>query len=182
DNGRKREDSVRDIGALLDWVAEQPELDENRVIVYGGSYGGYMVLASLVHYDERILGGINSVGISDFITFLENTEAYRRDLRRVEYGDERDPEMRAFLEKISPLKNAERISSPLFVAQGLNDPRVPASESEQIVSRIRENGGEVWYLLAKDEGHGFSRKSNRDFFQAASVLFFRRLFERDVVQ
>lgn len=182
DNGRKREDSVRDIGALLDWVAEQPELDENRVIVYGGSYGGYMVLASLVHYDERLLGGINSVGISDFITFLENTEAYRRDLRRVEYGDERDPEIRAFLEKISPLKNAERISSPLFVAQGLNDPRVPASESEQIVSRIRENGGEVWYLLAKDEGHGFSRKSNRDFFQAASVLFFRRLFERDVVQ
>lgn len=177
DNGLKREDSVRDIGALLDWIAEQPELDENRVIVYGGSYGGYMVLASLVHYDERLLGGINSVGISNFVTFLENTEAYRRDLRRVEYGDERDPEMREFLESISPLNNADRITSPLFVAQGLNDPRVPAGESEQIVRSVRENGGEVWYLLAKDEGHGFSRKANRDYFQAASVLFLRRLFE-----
>ncbi len=176
DNGVLREDSVRDIGALLDWIATQPDLDEERVIVYGGSYGGYMVLASLVHYDDRLLGGVSIVGISNFATFLENTEAYRRDLRRVEYGDERDPAMREFLEGISPLNNAEQISSPLFVAQGFNDPRVPYTESEQIVREVRGNGGEVWYLLAMDEGHGFAKKPNRDYFQAATVMFFREQF------
>ena len=177
DNGRLREGSVRDIGALLDWIETRPDLDQSRVVVYGGSYGGYMVLASLVHYDERLVGGVNIVGISSFVTFLENTEAYRRDLRRAEYGDERDPEMRAFLEEISPLNNAERITSPLFVAHGYNDPRVPWTEAEQIVRTVRDNGGEVWYLLAMNEGHGFARKSNRDFFQAATVMFFRQLFE-----
>jgi dipeptidyl aminopeptidase/acylaminoacyl peptidase len=177
DNGKLREDSVRDIGALLDWIATQPDLDAERVIVYGGSYGGYMVLASLVHYDERLLGGVSIVGISNFVTFLENTESYRRDLRRVEYGDERDPEMRAFLEDISPLNNAEQISSPLFVAQGYNDPRVPYTESEQIVEAVRANDVPVWYLLAMDEGHGFARKSNRDYFQAATVMFFETLFQ-----
>jgi protease II len=177
DNGVLREDSVRDIGALLDWIETRDELDHERVIVYGGSYGGYMVLASLVHYDERLLGGVSVVGISNFVTFLENTEAYRRDLRRVEYGDERDPEMRAFLESISPLNNVERIRSPLFVAQGYNDPRVPYTESEQIVAALRANEVPVWYLLAMDEGHGFAKKPNRDYFQAATVLFFRKLFE-----
>lgn len=176
DNGRLREDSVRDIGALLDWIAAQPDLDEDRVVVYGGSYGGYMVLASLVHFDERLQGGVSIVGISNFVTFLENTESYRRDLRRVEYGDERDPEMRAFLQEISPLTNAARITSPLFVAQGYNDPRVPYTESEQIVAAVRENGREAWYLLAMDEGHGFSKKTNRDYFQAATIMFLRGLF------
>jgi dipeptidyl aminopeptidase/acylaminoacyl peptidase len=176
DNGKLREDSVKDIGALLDWIAAQPDLDQERVIVYGGSYGGYMVLASLVHYDDRLLGGVSVVGISNFVTFLENTESYRRDLRRVEYGDERDPEMRAFLEAISPLNNAEQITSPLFVAQGFNDPRVPYTESEQIVREVRGNGVEVWYLLAMDEGHGFAKKPNRDYFQAATSMFFRELF------
>lgn len=179
DNGVLREDSVRDIGALLDWIAAQPELDQDRVIVYGGSYGGYMVLASLVHYDARLLGGVSIVGISNFVTFLENTEAYRRDLRRVEYGDERDPAMREFLEQISPLNNAGQISSPLFVAQGFNDPRVPYTESEQIVQEVRGNGGEVWYLLAMDEGHGFAKKTNRDYFQAATAMFFREQFDGD---
>ncbi len=179
DNGMKREDSVKDIGALLDWIAAQPDLDAERVIVYGGSYGGYMVLASLVHYNDRLLGGIDIVGISNFVSFLENTESYRRDLRRAEYGDERDAEMRAHLEKISPLSRMGEVSRPLFVAQGLNDPRVPASEAEQVVEAVRGNGGEVWYLLAKDEGHGFAKKVNRDYFQAASALFMQRLFERD---
>jgi len=177
DNGALREDSVRDIGALLDWIELQPDLDADRVIVFGGSYGGYMVLASLVHYDARLLGGVSVVGISNFVTFLENTESYRRDLRRLEYGDERDPEMRAHLERISPLNNAEKIRSPLFVAQGYNDPRVPYTEAEQIVRAVRNNGLDAWYLLAMDEGHGFAKKQNRDYFLAATVLFFQSLFE-----
>lgn len=174
DNGERREDSVKDIGALLDWVAERPELDESRVGVFGGSYGGYMVLASMVHFGDRLRAGVDVVGISSFVTFLENTEDYRRDLRRAEYGDESDPEMRAFLERISPLNNAHRIDKPLFVAQGANDPRVPASEAEQIVERVRANDNEVWYLLFADEGHGFRKKSNSDYFTAATMLFWQQ--------
>jgi dipeptidyl aminopeptidase/acylaminoacyl peptidase len=172
DNGFLREDSVRDIGALLDWIAEQPDLDETRVAVYGGSYGGYMVLASSVHYSDRLKAAVDIVGISSFVTFLENTESYRRDLRRVEYGDERDPEMRAHLEKISPLNNVEKIDVPMFVVQGQNDPRVPVTEAEQIVAALREQGSPVWYMNALNEGHGFRRKENRDLFQEATVLFF----------
>ena len=179
DNGFNREDSVRDIGALLDWIAEQPELDENRVVVYGGSYGGYMVLASLVHYSDRLAGGVNIVGISNFVTFLENTEGYRRDLRRAEYGDERDPEMRAHLEAISPANQAERITAPLFIIQGANDPRVPASEAEQILAAVREAGGDPWYLLALDEGHGFRKKSNRDFQRETETLFLQEVLGLD---
>ncbi len=171
DNGFNREDSVRDIGALIDWVAEQPELDPDRVVVYGGSYGGYMVLASLTHYSDRLAGGINIVGISNFVTFLENTNGYRRDLRRAEYGDERDPEMYDFLQEISPANNADQITAPLFIIQGANDPRVPASEAEQILAAVREAGGDPWYLLALDEGHGFAKKSNRDFQRQAETLF-----------
>ena len=174
DDGFKREDSVKDIGALLDWIEAQPELDAERVAVYGGSYGGYMVLASMIHFNDRLRAGVDVVGISNFVTFLTNTKDYRRDLRRVEYGDERDPAMRAHFEKISPTARAGEIQKPLFIAQGLNDPRVPASESEQMVREIRESGGDVWYLLAKDEGHGFRKRANRDFFQAAVVLFFER--------
>lgn len=171
DNVFLREHSVFDIGALLDWVAEQPDLDENRVVVYGGSYGGYMVLASLMHFSDRLAGGINIVGISNFVTFLENTAGYRQDLRRVEYGDERIPEVREFLESISPTNNAHRITAPLFIIQGANDPRVPASEAEQILTAVREAGGDPWYLLALDEGHGFARQSNRDFQREAETLF-----------
>jgi dipeptidyl aminopeptidase/acylaminoacyl peptidase len=174
DNGYVREDSVKDIGALLDWVAKQPELDAARVAVIGGSYGGYMVLASLTHYNDRLRAGIDIVGISNFVTFLTNTQDYRRDLRRVEYGDERDPAMKAHLEKISPTTNAHRITRPMLVAQGANDPRVPASEAEQIVATIRKQGGDVWYLLAKDEGHGFAKKANRDYYQNAVILFLQQ--------
>ncbi|WP_242108827.1 S9 family peptidase [Luteimonas aquatica] len=174
DNAEKREDSVKDIGALLDWIGQQPELDARRVGVTGGSYGGYMTLASLVHYSDRIRAGIDLVGISDFVTFLNNTESYRRDLRRVEYGDERVPEMRATFERISPLKNAGKIRSPLFVAQGKNDPRVPYTEAEQIAKAVRGNGQPVWFLMFDDEGHGFKKKSNSDYYTAASVLFWQR--------
>ena len=143
DNGFRREDSVKDIGALLDWIARQPELDAERVGVSGGSYGGYMVLASMTHYNARIRAGIDVVGISHFGTFLKNTESYRRDLRRAEYGDERIPEMAAFHDRIAPLNNAHRITRPLFVAHGYNDPRVPWTEAEQIVKAVRSNGGEA---------------------------------------
>lgn len=173
DNGFKREDSVKDIGALLDWIDTRPDLDGGRVAVYGGSYGGYMVLASLVHYSDRLRGGVDIVGISNFVTFLENTQDYRRDLRRVEYGDERDPEMRAHLEKISPNNNAERITAPLFVAQGENDPRVPVTESAQIVRDVRAAGYDVWYMNALNEGHGFRKKENRDLYNEIVALFFK---------
>ncbi len=125
DNGDKREDAARDIGALLDWIATQPQLDKNRVAIYGASYGGYIVLASAVLYSDRLKAGIDVVGISNFVTFLENTVDYRRELRRHEYGDERDPEMRSFLEQISPLNNVDRIGIPLLVVQGRNDPSRP---------------------------------------------------------
>jgi dipeptidyl aminopeptidase/acylaminoacyl peptidase len=176
DNGFKREDSVKDIGALLDWIATQPDLDPTRVVVYGGSYGGYMVLASMTNYNDRLAGGVDIVGISNFTTFLKNTQGYRRDLRRVEYGDERIPEMAAFHERIAPLNNAAKITKPLFVIQGANDPRVPISEADQIVSRVRGNGGEVWYMVAKDEGHGFAKKVNRDAQREAETLFFQKVF------
>ncbi|MSP91417.1 MAG: S9 family peptidase [Myxococcales bacterium] len=162
DNGIRREDSVADIGALLDWAATQPDLDAKRAAVYGGSYGGYMVLASLVKFGDRLRAGIDIVGISNFVTFLENTQAYRRDNRRAEYGDERDPAMRTWMQQASPLTHAGRIRSPLFVVQGANDPRVPQSEAEQLVAAVKQAGKAVWYLLARDEGHGFQKKANRD--------------------
>jgi dipeptidyl aminopeptidase/acylaminoacyl peptidase len=174
DNGFKREDSVKDIGALLDWIATQPDLDASRVLVTGGSYGGYMTLAVSTLYPDRIAGAIDVVGISHFVTFLNNTESYRRDLRRVEYGDERDPAMRAHLEKISPLTNAALIKKPLFVIQGKNDPRVPYTEAEQIVAKVREGGTPVWYLRADNEGHGFQKKENQDFQFYATVLFMQQ--------
>ncbi len=174
DNGMKREESVKDIGALLDWIAQQPELDASRVMVTGGSYGGYMTLAVATHYNDRIRCGLDVVGISNFNTFLKNTESYRRDLRRVEYGDERDTAMYAFLEKISPLTNAGKITKPLFIVQGGNDPRVPRTEAVQMADKVKANGGEVWYLEAKDEGHGFRKKANADFQRYATVMFMRK--------
>ena len=175
DNGTLREDAVKDIGSLLVWIGLQPLFDRDHVVTMGSSYGGYMSLASLVAYSDRLRGGVDVVGISNFVSFLSNTAAYRQDLRRVEYGDERDPKMRAFLNRISPLNSATSIRKPLLVVQGLNDPRVPASESQQMVWRIRSNGGEVWYLAAKDEGHGFRKKVNRDVYLETVAQFLRRL-------
>lgn len=171
DNGMKREDSVKDIGALLDWIATQPDLDASRVVVAGGSYGGYMSLAVATTYSDRIAGSIDIVGIANFVTFLERTETYRRDLRRVEYGDERDPAMRAFLERASPVNNASKIGKPLFVVHGRNDPRVPYTEAEQIVETVRRHGTPVWYLLAANEGHGYAKKDNADFLFYSTIRF-----------
>ncbi len=173
DNGFLREGTYKDIAALFDWIGARPDLDADRIMVQGGSYGGHMTLAVAYLYSDRIRCAVDVVGISNLVTFLENTSGYRQDLRRVEYGDERDPKMRAFLERIAPMTNAERIRKPLFVVQGYNDPRVPRSESEQMVARIRKVGTPVWYLMAKDEGHGFAKKSNRDFEFDATILFMK---------
>jgi len=174
DNGKKREDSVKDIGALFDWIKDQPDLDASKVLVTGGSYGGYMALAVATHYADRIAGTIDTVGISNFVTFLANTESYRRDLRRVEYGDERDPDMKKFLESISPLNNAAKIKKPLFVVQGKNDPRVPYTEALQIVEQVKKQNVPIWFLMANDEGHGFAKKSNQDFLFYAQIKFMEK--------
>lgn len=180
DNGRRREDAVRDIGALLDWIDDQPELDANRVVVIGASYGGYMTLASLVAYGSRLAGGVDIVGISNFVTFLESTAEFRRATRRPEYGDERDPSMRDFLNKISPLTNAEKICQPLFVVQGENDIRVPASEARQIIDAVQANGAYPWVMFASNEGHGFRRTENVAALNAAIVVFFKAVFNGDL--
>jgi dipeptidyl aminopeptidase/acylaminoacyl peptidase len=172
DNGVKREDSVRDIGALLDWMAKSPQsFDPKRTLAYGGSYGGYMVYGAMQMFPDRWAAGIDIVGISDFVTFLENTSGYRRDLRRVEYGDERDPQMRAHLQKISPLANAAKITRPMFIIHGANDPRVPVSEAEQMLSAFKRNGVKTWLMIAKDEGHGFAKKANQEAQREAETLF-----------
>jgi dipeptidyl aminopeptidase/acylaminoacyl peptidase len=171
DDGKLREDSVKDIGALLDWIARQPDLDASRVVVQGGSYGGYMANAVAVHYSDRIRGAIPDVGISNFVTFLERTESYRRDLRRAEYGDERDPAMRAWMEAIAPVNNAGKIRVPMFIVHGRNDPRVPVQEAEQIAATVEKNGVPVWLMIAENEGHGFAKKENADYLFYARLLF-----------
>jgi dipeptidyl aminopeptidase/acylaminoacyl peptidase len=174
DNGFLRENTYKDIGALLDWIGQQPDLDSQRVMVTGGSYGGHMTLAVATRYSSRVACSVDVVGISNLVTFLEHTESYRRDLRRVEYGDERDPKMRAYLESIAPMNHVKDITKPMMVVAGVNDPRVPKSESDQIVKSLEESGTPVWYLAAKDEGHGFQKKKNADFQFYTTVLFMRR--------
>ena len=171
DNGQLRQDSVRDIGGLLDWIEKRPELDASRVAVIGGSYGGYMVLDSLVQFGDRIKAGIDYVGIANFITFLERTKPYRQDLRRAEYGDERKAEMRAFFQRINPTSNTDKIRAALLVAHGVNDPRVPFFEAQQIAQRVADGGGTVWTLYADNEGHGFGKKLNRDYLTAVTTVF-----------
>ena len=176
DNGPLREDSVKDIGALIDWAGQQPGMDAKRIAVYGQSYGGYMSLASMTFYSDKLVGGVERYGISDFISFMANTEAYRRDNRRAEYGDERDPKMRAVFERIAPLKNVGKITKPMLVMQGANDPRVPQSESDQVVAALRSNGVETWYVLYADEGHGFLKKANNDLRREVETVFLKKLF------
>jgi dipeptidyl aminopeptidase/acylaminoacyl peptidase len=171
DNGFNREGSYKDINTLFDWIATQPALDSSKIMVTGGSYGGFMTLAVATNYNDRICCSVDVVGPSNLVTFLEHTSGYRQDLRRVEYGDERDPKMRAFLESIAPANKAKNITKPLYVIQGYNDPRVPRTESEQMVATVRQNGTPVWYLMAKDEGHGFDKKKNRDFQFYSTVMF-----------
>jgi dipeptidyl aminopeptidase/acylaminoacyl peptidase len=171
DNGFLREDTYKDINTLFDWIGLQPGLDAERICVMGGSYGGHMTLAVSTFYSDRIRCSVDIVGMSNLVTFLEHTEAYRRDLRRVEYGDERDPKMREFLERIAPMNNIEKIKKPMLVVAGKNDPRVPVSESEQIVAALKKSGTPVWYIMAEDEGHGFQKKPNQDYQFYATIEF-----------
>lgn len=173
DNGFLREGTYKDINALFDWIGAQPDLDAGRIAIEGGSYGGHMTLAVSAFYSDRIRCSVDIVGPSNLVTFLENTEAYRRDLRRVEYGDERDPKMREFLERIAPMNNIEKIKKPMMVVAGKNDPRVPASESDQVATALKKQGTQVWYMMAKDEGHGFQKKVNRDFQFYVTVEFLK---------
>ncbi len=175
DDGARREDAVRDIGALLDWIKRQSDLDSERVIVYGASYGGYMSLAAMTHYNDRLAGAVDIAGISNFVSYLESPYGHRRDLRRAEYGDERDPPMREVFERISPLSALARVDRPILVIHGANDPRVPVSEAEQVVAAVRANGGEAWYLRAANEGHGFTRRENQQAQREAETLFFQRV-------
>jgi dipeptidyl aminopeptidase/acylaminoacyl peptidase len=177
DNGMLREDAVKDVGALIIWIGLQTNFDAKHVVVSGGSYGGYLALATLVNYSDRLRGGVDVSGIVDFVSFLTNTAPYRQNQRRAEYGDERDPEMRSFLRRISPLTNADRITKPLLVVHGRNDPRVPLSEAELIVNKLRAKGGSVWYLLAADEGHGYQKRQNRDAYFATFAQFLTTLRE-----
>jgi len=171
DNGFLREGTYKDINALLDWIGTRPDMDSGRVAVTGGSYGGHMTLAVSTFYSGRIRCSIDVVGPSNLVTFLEHTEAYRRDLRRVEYGDERDPKMREFLERIAPMNNVEKIKKPMMVVAGKNDPRVPVTESDQIVAALKKQGTPVWYVMARDEGHGFQKKANADYQFYTTVEF-----------
>lgn len=177
------------MGAIIDWIQNKEEkvksdlpantlnLDPEKIGIWGGSYGGYMCLAGLIHYNKILKCGIDMVGISNFVTFLENTGGYRRELRRVKYGDESDPEMRAFLNEISPLTNCDKIIAPLLIAQGKNDPRVPVSEAEQIFEAVKKNlkcKEDVWYMVADNEGHGFHKKENKDAYQEGMVKFWKK--------
>ncbi|MEX1140482.1 MAG: prolyl oligopeptidase family serine peptidase [Bacteroidota bacterium] len=173
DNGFKREDSYKDLAALLDWIKTQPDLDGDRILVTGGSYGGHATLAVATQYSDKFRCAVDVVGMSNLVTFLERTESYRRDLRRAEYGDERDPTMRKHLERIAPMNNLEKLVKPLFVIQGKNDPRVPAFESDQIVAALKKSNTPAWYLVATDEGHGFSKKKNQDYQFYATVQFIK---------
>ncbi|ODT00797.1 MAG: peptidase [Erythrobacter sp. SCN 62-14] len=175
DNGPfKREDSVRDLEALLDAVRAHDRVDAGKVGLTGGSYGGYMCYAAAVQLKDRLTATQCTVAISNFVSFLENTNPYRQDLRRVEYGDERDPEQRAKLIEISPLTRVDEIEKPMFVITGANDPRVPKSEADQMVAAIRAGGGEAWHLIAADEGHGFAKKANSDYAFLAQLTFWKK--------
>lgn len=171
DDGMKREDAVKDVGALLDWIKTQPDLDAERVLVQGASYGGYLALSVAANYSPRLRGVISDSGMTNLATFLARTEGWRRDIQRAEFGDERDAKTKAYLERIAPLQNTQKIKCPVFVIQGKNDPRVPVSEAESLVQIRQQKKLPVWYLLGKNEGHGFADAANRDYQLFTTILF-----------
>lgn len=175
DNGPfRREDAVRDLAALIEAAGSHQRVDAAKIGLTGGSYGGYICYAGAVQLKDKIAATQCTVAISNFVSFLENTNPYRQDLRRVEYGDERDPEQRAKLIEISPLTRAREIEKPMFIITGANDPRVPRSEADQMIAAIRANGGAPWHLVAADEGHGFRKKANADYAFLAQLMFWQQ--------
>jgi dipeptidyl aminopeptidase/acylaminoacyl peptidase len=162
------------MAALIDAAGKDPAVDASSIGLTGGSYGGYMCYAAAVQLKEKLAATQCTVAISNFVSFLENTNPYRQDLRRVEYGDERVPEQRAKLTEISPLTRVAEITKPMFVITGANDPRVPKSEADQMVAAIRKNGGEAWHLIAADEGHGFRKKANSEYSFLAQLVFWEK--------
>ena len=159
DDVEKRMDSVADLESAAKWLGNQPGIDGNRLVLFGGSYGGFMVLSGLTTYPEFWAAGVDIVGISHFVTFLENTSDYRRAHREAEYGSLKTD--RAFLERISPLNHVDRIAVPMVVIHGANDPRVPLSEAEQLVDKVRQRGLPVEFLVFDDEGHGLAKRKNQ---------------------
>ncbi len=176
-NGRLRGDAVRDIGSLLVWIDLQRDLDGKRVAVMGKSYGGYLALSALADYNDRLTGGIDFAGITDFASYLEETAPYLREPLRAEYGDEHALDTREFLDHLSPIDRTRWIRRPLLVVQGLNDPRVPPTQSQQLIATLHSRGDEVWYLAVKDEGHDFGRKSDRDAYYRIAATFLESLEE-----
>jgi len=172
DDVRKRMDSVADLAHAVYWLRDTGRADPDRIAVYGGSYGGFMVLAALTTYPDLWAAGVDLVGIANFVTFLENTGPWRRHLREAEYGSlERD---RDFLEEISPINKVERIRAPLLVIHGANDPRVPIGEAEQMVARLKALGRTVEFLRLEDEGHQIAKLKNKLVAYPAAVDFLRR--------
>ncbi len=174
DNGVNRDHTHKDIGALLDWIGRNPALDAGKIMITGGSYGGYMTWAVAYEYNDKICCSLPIVGPSNLVTLLEHTEAYRRDLRRVEYGDERDPKTREYLERTAPLNNSEKIRKPVYAVVGKNDPRVPWTESRQMLDKLKNNGITTWFLMANDEGHGYAKKKNQDFLFYSTIMFVKQ--------
>jgi len=169
DDVEKRMDSVADLAHAAHWLEARPDIDGERIVVYGGSYGGFMVLAALTAYPELWAAGVDVVGISNFVTFLENTSAYRRTHREAEYGSlARD---RAFMESIAPIRHVDNIVAPLFVVHGANDPRVPLSEAEQLVAALQARDVPVEFLVFDDEGHGVVKLKNKLVMYPAVVAF-----------
>jgi dipeptidyl aminopeptidase/acylaminoacyl peptidase len=174
DNGVLRENAVKDIGALLDWIAQQKDLDKDRVTLAGPSYGGLMALAASALYPDRVRCTFDGFGISNVATFLDRAIPSIKPVRRGEYGDESDPAVRAFMERTAPVNHADRLRMPLFIAHGRNDPSVPVQESEQIVAAVKKNGTPLWVMYATNAGHGFAdSRANDDYSFNAWVLFMK---------
>jgi dipeptidyl aminopeptidase/acylaminoacyl peptidase len=165
-------DSVADLTHAAYWLKEQPKIDGDKLVVYGGSYGGFMVLAAMTHYPDLWAAGVNLVGISNLVTFLENTSLYRRAHREAEYGSlEKD---REFLESIAPTNHLEKVQAPLMVVHGANDPRVPLSEAHQLVEALKARDIPVEFLVLEDEGHGIVKLKNKKVTYPAIVAFLER--------
>ncbi|HEU4633906.1 MAG TPA: prolyl oligopeptidase family serine peptidase, partial [Flavisolibacter sp.] len=178
DNGLKKEDAVADIGALLTWIAGQPGLDAKRVMVTGGSYGGYMTYRAAAKYGDQIRCAVAGFSSPDLLSANGVDSAYRAFFS-AEYGDTSQPEVRDYLRKVSPRNNADKIKAPILIVNGKNDPRVPVDAVQEMVAALRKNGCTVWHLVANDEGHGFVKQKNEAFLLYTTALFIERYLLND---